>query len=129
VTGLPLDEGLLRRLREAGTAIRWTPASGSKRARGTLRVARLREEEATVEVRDAPTGGTVEVAAGPVGAVVLLLEADRRGAPTALGSRNARAGSPFPAGSIVAVWGAADVVADARPTLRDLVKLARYALP
>ena len=129
MTGLPVDEGLLRRLREAGAAIRWTPAGGSPRARGTRRRARLHEDEATVEVRNDPDGVTVEVAAGPVGAVVLLLEADRRGLPEALGSRNGRAGSPFPAGSIVAAWGTGEVAADARPTVRDLVELARYALP
>jgi hypothetical protein len=131
MTGLGLDEGLLRRLRDAGRAIAWGPEGPSRRPRGapTVRVARLRDEEARVAVREAPEGASVEVTAGPVGAVVLLLEADRRGPPRALGSRNGSVGSSFPSGSIVATWGPAEVVADARPTLRDLVELARYALP
>jgi hypothetical protein len=128
---LALDEGLARRLRDAGAAIAWRPSGKAVRARGgrTARVARLREEEATVVTREGPSGATVEVDAGPVGAVVLLLEADRRGLPSSLGSRNAKRGSSFPSGSIVAAWGGTELVADARPTVRDLVELARYALP
>jgi hypothetical protein len=131
VSGLGLDEGLARRLRDAGAAIRWErpSASGRARLRGGLRLARLRDETAAVAVREGPGGASVEVAAGPVGAVVLLLEADRRGPPTSLGSRNGRPGSAFPDGSIVAAWGGREVAADARPSVRDLVELARYALP
>jgi hypothetical protein len=128
VSSLGLDEALLRRLRDAATAIRWREAKRSG-SRAGLRVALLHEEEATVDLRESPRGATVEVSAGPVGAAVLLLEADRRGAPASLGSRNGRAGSPFPDGSIVASWGGPPVAADARPTLRDLAELARYALP
>ena len=131
MSSLPIDEGLRRRLRDAGAAIAWR-AQGEQGPVGSLgaaRVARLHEEEATVMVREEPSGAVVEVTAGPVGAVVLLLEADRRGPPAALGSRNARSGSAFPLGSILATWGTARAEADARPTVRDLVELARYALP
>jgi hypothetical protein len=131
VSGLGLDEGLVRRLRGVGGAIAWRPTAGARRPRNgrSVRVARLRDEEARVETREGTSGATVEVTAGPVGAVVLLLEADRRGLPSSLGSRDARRGSAFPSGSIVASWGGPPVVADAWPTVRDLVELARYALP
>ena len=129
MSSLALDPGLVRRLREAGGAIVWRTASGPSRDRSVARLARLRDEEARVETREGALGTTVEVDAGPVGAVILLLEADRRGVPSSLGSRNRRGGSPFPQGSIVAAWGGPEVVADARPTVRDLVELARYALP
>ena len=131
MTDLGLDPGLTRRLRAAGATIVWR-ASGppaGRRGTPTARIARLGDEEARVEVLEGTGGATVEVDSGPVGAVVLLLEADRRGLPSALGSRNARSGSPFRFGSIVARWGGAGVAADATPTVRDLVDLARYALP
>jgi len=130
MTGLGIDPGLTRRLREAGTAIVWRTADLTLRGSDSpvARIARLRDEEARVETREGEGETTVEVDAGPVGAVVLLLEADRRGLPSSLGSRNARAASSFPLGSIVASWGAPTVAADARPTVRDLVDLARYAL-
>jgi len=126
---LGIDDGLLRRLREAGRTVAWRPAPSNGRgaASTTRRLARLRDEEARVETVERVHGATVEVTAGPVGALVLLLEADRRGPPSSLGSKTARAGA-FPAGSIVAAWGDAPVPADARPTIRDLVDLARYAL-
>jgi hypothetical protein len=129
VSALGLDDGFLRRLRAAGEAIVWRPVRPAPRARGTFRLARLGDEEARVEAREDASGATVEVDAGPVGAVVLLVEADRRGPPSSLGSRNGKRGSSFPDGSIVAAWGKARVTADARPTVRDLVELARYALP
>jgi hypothetical protein len=127
---LGIDEGLLRRLREAGRGIVWRSGGEGERPRdgAVVRIARLRDEEARVETREGDAGATVEVTSGPVGAVVLLLEADRRGLPTSLGSREARPGSSFPLGSVVASWGGGLVPADARPTVRDLVDLARYAL-
>jgi hypothetical protein len=130
VSALGLDDGLLRRLRDAGTRIVWRPERAVPRPRGRspARWARLGDEEARVETVASAVRATVEVTAGPVGAVVLLLEADRRGPPTTLGSRNATARGPFPDGSIVAAWGTGDLPADARPTVRDLVELARYAL-
>ncbi len=126
VTALELDEGLRRRLHAAGEQIAWSAARGAPRG-GSGRTARLHEEEARVETLEREGAATVEVTAGPVGAVVLLLEADRRGAPTELGAR--AAAGRFPDGSIVGAWGGAALVAASRPTIRDLIELARYALP
>ncbi len=129
MSALGLDPGLARRLRDAGTAIAWTEERRRRRDAPAARRASLREESARVEVVERAGTVTVEVTSGPVGAVVLLLEADRRGAPTSLGARNAGARTGFPDGSIVAAWGGPEVPADSRPRLEDLVALARYALP
>ena len=130
VTGPPLDPAFARRLQTAGAAITWRAAPRTRRPARTpaARLARLRDEEACVEVRELGEEVTVEVTAGPVGAVVLLLEVDRRGLPDRLGSRNGGAAPAFPDGSIVAGWGVRDLPSDATPTLRDLVELARFAL-
>jgi len=128
VSGLGVDDGLLRRLREAGARLSWRASGGPKHAGRTARVARLSDEEARVETVEGVPGTIVEATAGPVGAFVLLLEVDRRGPPTALVSRNAGRSAAFPDGSIVAAWGPTAVDGDARPSLRDLVELARYAL-
>ena len=129
MTALGLDEGLLHRLRDAGARVAWRRATAGPAARRatSIQVARLGDEEARVEIRERTGGATIEATAGPVGALTVLLEADRRGLPTALGSRNARPAAGFPGGSIVASWGAPLADVDARPTLRDLVELARYA--
>jgi hypothetical protein len=131
VSGLEIDQGLLRRLRAAGAKISWRAAVAPAHRRGgpDARLARLAEEDARVETTQGSAGAVVEVDSGPVGAVVLLLEADRRGPPSHLGSRAAGRSPSFPAGSIVAAWGTARPEADATPSVRDLVELARYALP
>ncbi len=127
---LPVDPGLLVRLREAYAAIRWEPASDARPSPSrTVRTARLHDETARVETWGPGGVGGVAVTAGPVGALVLLLEIDRRGRPTGLGARNAGSDPAFPEGAILAVWSADGVVADSRPNLSDLVELARYALP
>jgi hypothetical protein len=132
VSELPIDPGLLQRLRDAGRAIAWeegAAAVGPRRGSPKVRVARLREERARIETHVARGGRTnLEVTAGPVGALVVLLEADQRGPPSFLGSRNADRSAGFPDGSIVASWGGTPPTADARPSVRDLVELARYAL-
>ncbi len=127
---LPLDAGLLARFREAAQQIVWSPGPrGPRRPRGsTWKRARLHDEEARVELREGPSGTTVVVDSGPVGALVVLLEADRRGLPTSIGAGNAGGDTAFPQGSIVAVWGTAEVPRDGAPTFHDLVELARYAL-
>ncbi|MGD0249459.1 MAG: hypothetical protein ABSB97_00990 [Thermoplasmata archaeon] len=128
--GLAVDPGLLTRFRDAGRSIAWRPAASRPQApKGhRARVAHLHDEEARVESwGDERTGG-VEVDSGPVGALVLLLEADRRGPPAGVGARDAGRNPAFPSGSIVAVWGNGTVPEDSRPRLRDLVELARYAL-
>ena len=78
---------------------------------------------------ETPTGLELRVDAGPVGALVLLLEMDRRGLPSGLGAADGSRDPAFPSGALVAVWGSGTVPADSRPQLSDLVDLARYALP
>jgi len=125
---LGLDPGLLARFRAAGTKIAWRPVAGPSRGRsGTTRIAHLHDEEARVERSGGAASTVVTVDAGPVGALVLLLEIDRRGLPAALGSQEAGRSPAFPSGAIAAAWGSAALRADARPTVGDLVELARYA--
>ncbi len=129
-TVLPIDPGLLARYREAGGKIAWRAApKGARRPPGrTARIAHLHDEEARVETWGTARRAGIAVESGPVGALVLLLEIDRRGLPSALGSANAGRDPAFPAGAIVAAWGPRTVPADARPRLQDLIELARYAL-
>jgi len=81
-----------------------------------------------VETWGTARSGGVAVDSGPVGALALLLEADTRGLPSALGAANAGRDPAFLAGSLVAMWGPTPPPYDTRPTLRDVVELARYAL-
>ena len=127
--GLPVDEGLLTRFRDAGRAIAWRlappPAPRSKRPRA--RIAHLHDEEARVESWGTDRNGGVEVDSGPLGALVLLLESDRRGASPAVEAREAGVDPAYPNGALRAVWGSRRAPGPG-PTLRDLVDLARYAL-
>ncbi|HYA54841.1 MAG TPA: hypothetical protein VEG42_04480 [Thermoplasmata archaeon] len=127
---LSVDAGLLARFRAAGEKISWrSVVGGRKRASGTrVRIAHLHDEEARVEVAGRGARWRVVVDSGPVGALVLLLEVDRRGPPGALGASEAGRDPTFPSGAIVAVWGQSDVPTDSTPRLSDLVDLARYAL-
>ncbi len=68
------------------------------------------------------------VDSGPLGALVLMLAVVQRGAPSALGAVHAARDPAFPAGAIVAVWGAESVPEDERPRPEDVIDLARYAL-
>jgi hypothetical protein len=92
------------------------------------RIAHLNDEEARVEEWGSGARSAIAVDSGPVGALVILLEIDRRGPATSLGSADAGRDPAFSMGSIVAAWGDADVPTDSRPQLKDLVELARYAL-
>ncbi len=124
---LSIDAGLLARFRAAGAAIAWRPAA-TKGARGRrARIAHLHDEEARVEAWGRDPGGGVEVDSGPVGALVILLEADRRGALPGVEARAAGADPRFPQGALAATWGPAPAAVGG-PTVRDLVELARYAL-
>ncbi len=125
---LPIDAGLLARLRSAGGAIRWKDVPGPHRRGRRVRIANLHEEEARVETWGTARSGGIAVDSGPVGALVLLLEADARGPPKGLGAANAGRDPAFPSGSLVATWGPARPPDDSRPTLGDVVELARYAL-
>jgi hypothetical protein len=125
-----IDAGLLARFREAGGKIAWRAAPAApKRPRGRrARIAHLNDEEARVEAWGSGARYAVASDSGPVGALALILEIDRRGLPRAIGARDAGRDPAFPSGSIHAVWGAIEVPTDSTPRLEDLVGLARYAL-
>jgi len=127
---LPIDSGLLARYRDAGRKIAWRPApKGTRRPAGRkVRIAHLNDEDARVEEWGTARRAGIAVDSGPVGALVLLLEIDRRGPPTALGAENAGRDAAFPSGAIVAAWGEVTVPTDSKPKVEDLVELARYAL-
>lgn len=126
---LGIDDGLWDRLRSAADAIVWTTAARKARGRkGPTQIARLYEEEAQLRLTEGEDRTTLEATAGPVGALLLLLECERRGVPAALGGRNPSTDPAFPDGSIVAQWGDGALPADSKPSVRDLVELARYAL-
>lgn len=125
-----IDPGLLARFRSAGSAISWRSArQGRRPPRGTTaRIAHLNDEECRVEARGTGVKGAVTAESGPLGALVLLLEIDRRGPPRGLGAANAGRDPAFPGGALVASWSAARVPQDTSPRIADLVELARYAL-
>jgi hypothetical protein len=127
---LTIDAGLLARYRDAGRRISWRPApKRPKRPVGRrTRIAHLNDEEARVEEWGTGTRAGLAVDSGPVGALVILLEIDRRGMPTGLGAQNAGLDIAFPSGAIVAGWGNVSVPTDSQPKVKDLVELARYAL-
>lgn len=127
---LRLEAGLLVRLRDAGRSISWREAARAARQTPPrrARVAHLHDEEARVETWGTSRAGGMAADSGPVGALVLLLEADRRGPPTDLGAWNAGTDPAFPQGAVVATWGRRLPHRDSSPRLSDLVDLARYAL-
>lgn len=129
---IPADDGLLARFRSAGTQIAWRPAKGRRAAPSgrptSRRIAHLNDEEATVE-QTGPSGRpTIVVDSGPLGALVLLLEIDRRGAPTHLVARTAGERAGFDQGALQASWGRRDAAGGPPLPVADLVGLARYAL-
>jgi hypothetical protein len=120
---LPVDQALIARFRGAGGAIAWRTES----APGTgIRLARLDDEEARVESRSG--GHELLVESGPVGALVLLLEVDRRGELPRLSSIEGGAETGFPSGAIRARWAPEVAEETGGPTWRELVRLARFAL-
>ncbi|MGA8543624.1 MAG: hypothetical protein WB947_08850 [Thermoplasmata archaeon] len=127
---LRIDPGLLSRYRDAGRKIAWRlAAKGARRPAGRkMRIAHLNDEDARVEEWGTTKRAGIAVDSGPLGALVLLLEIDRRGPPTSLGAENAGRDAAFPQGAIVAGWGEVTVPTDSRPKVADLVELARYAL-
>jgi hypothetical protein len=127
---LPIDPGLLARYRTAGNRIAWRPAAkeAPRPVGRRARIAHLNDEEARVEEWGTARRAGLAVDSGPLGALVILLEIDRRGPPTALGAEDAGRKPEFPNGAIVAAWGEIRVPTDSRPRISDLVELARYAL-
>lgn len=123
-----LDPGLAQRFRAAGAQVTWRDVISKKgRApRARVRVARLHDEEARVEEHPVAGGPILRVDSGPVGALLVLLEAERRGETPFLRSLDAGVDPGFPNGAIEATWDAAG----GTPTVgvKDLVEVARYAL-
>jgi len=122
---LSVDPGLLTRFRAAGKKIVWRTVGGK---RPSARIAHLNDEEARVELSGRGVKSRVTVDSGPLGALVLLLEIDRRGPPTGLGASEAGRAARFPSGAIVAAWDGESVPEDSKPGVDDLVDLARYSL-
>jgi hypothetical protein len=147
-SSLPVDEGLLVRLRTAGETIEWreekaTEAKATKggrgRARGKpanprdaprhrVRRALLHEQEARVEEGSDRKGTELAVDSGPLGALVLLLEIDRRGLPTRLVPRGGGERAGFDEGALEATWARAGGEPALAVPISQLVTLARYAL-
>jgi hypothetical protein len=125
---LPIDAGLLARFREAGAKIAWRPAAGPAGRGRTARIAHLHDEEARVVTWGQGPSTGCAADSGPLGALVVLLEADRRGLPDHWAAWNAGTDPAFPQGALVAVWGPKAPHADSTPRTGDLVEVARYAL-
>ena len=123
-----VDPGLMDRFRRAAGEIQWREAPTSPRrgrSKVATRIAHLHDEEARVEVRSSDHWA---VDSGPVGALVLLNEIDRRGAVPELSSRNAGELPGFGQGALEARWSAPERTAPGSVRVADLVALARYAL-
>lgn len=128
---LAIDAGLLSRFRAAGAQIQWRPSpspAGGGRSGVVARIAHLHDEEARVETSGRGTTATIVVDSGPVGALVLLLEFDRRGPAARVTAVAAGGHRGFDQGAIEARWGPQVAPADGGLPLADLVELARYAL-
>ena len=126
---VPADAGLIARFRSAGAKIAWRDATGPRggRSHRRARIAHLNDEDARVEVWGRAPSGGMEVESGPLGALILILEIDRRGALASFESREADVDPGFPQGAVRATWGGQGRSAPG-PTVRDLIELARYAL-
>ena len=122
---LVVDPGLLDRFRAAGRKMTWRPVVEAGR---DSRIAHLHDEECRVESEGKGEGFRLRVEPGPVGALILLLEIDRRGPPGALEATDAGP-EPFGRGALEARWGSVGGALGGRaiPT-SDLVGVARYAL-
>ena len=141
---LPIDPGLRERFREAGRGVEWrrvdpppkprqsrTGREGTgARARSVAgsRLAYYHDETARIEQRTVGTEEVLIVTSGPVGALVLLDECDRRGLPASLESRTAGELPEFPDGAIEARWDRNARTRNHTLPFRDVVELARYAL-
>jgi hypothetical protein len=140
-----VDAGLRERFRAANAQISWreveppksrpskraarkTPAKPSKGPSSRTRIAHLNDEDARVE--ESIVGSTTAwvVDSGPVGALVLLLELERRGPPALLTTHDADPDSAFPQGAIEARWNGGATPPEFALPLGDLIQLARFAL-
>jgi hypothetical protein len=133
-----IDPGLAERFRAAAAQIQWREPDGPPPGRAKsnakapprrrVRIAHLNDEEARVEADETKSSSTWVVDSGPVGALVLLLEVQRRGPPARLAPRDADPSGPFPMGAIEACWEPAGPVGPYELPAGDLILLARYAL-
>ena len=131
----PGEAVLWERLRAAEKEIAWTevparpPAKRSRAPAARVRVAKLHDEEARFELSESGPRCSAVASSGPVGALLLLLEMDRRGTPGHLYARPAAQRSPYPDGAIEAEWGT-PAAGDGRPEvpIAELLALVRYAL-
>ena len=143
--GPSIDPGLRERFRAAGAQVAWRdvappkpsspPRAGRRpapaRAKGSsqrTRIAHLNDEEARVSESSVGPTRSMVVDSGPVGALVVLLEIERRGPPTLLTTRDADPASEFPQGAIEARWDDGPGRPEYSLPMADLIQLARYAL-
>jgi hypothetical protein len=115
-----VEPKLMMRFRNAGAKIAWKSVEHGRRAH-------LHDEESLVELRTSADGEQLWTEAGPVGALVILLEIDRRGPATFLAG--VESSSPtFRQGALIAGWGGPLPDGAKAIHLEDLVAVARYAL-
>ncbi len=142
--GPPIDPGLRERFRAAEAQIQWReaepartrPPKGARPATrrppksraDRVRIAHLNDEEARLE--ESNHGSTVSfvVDSGPVGALLVLLEMERRGPPSLLTTHDAGESPGFPQGAIEARWDEGTTRPEFALPIADLIQLARYAL-
>ena len=121
-----IDAGLAERFARAEATIAWRPAAGARAA--AERIAHLNDEEARVRRKARSTGLCLTTDPGPVGALVIVAEVGRRGAPEFLEALDSTDG-PFGGGALRATWGGKPPKPAGRPIpLSDVVGVARYAL-
>ncbi|MCI4357504.1 MAG: hypothetical protein L3J95_03935 [Thermoplasmata archaeon] len=140
-----LDPGLRERFRAAGAQVSWREvdppkprataratrapvAARSKDRRSRTRIAHLNDEEARVEESSVGSTTTWVVDSGPVGALVILLEFERRGPPALLRTHDADPSSAFPQGAIEARWIEGATRPEYSLPIGDLIQFARFAL-
>ncbi|HTW55902.1 MAG TPA: hypothetical protein VMG36_05595 [Thermoplasmata archaeon] len=124
-----IDPGLWARFRDAGEKVAWRPAPHrpGAPAAGTARIAHLHDEEAREERHERGGAFTLTVDSGPVGALLLLLEAGVRGPPRRWETIEAPTAPGFPGGALRGTWSSRGP-AGGPIGPRDLIELARYAL-
>lgn len=122
-----VDPRVIDRFRRAGRSILWAPRESGPEASFRSRVATLHEESARVDERSAAGGREMLVDSSPVGALVLVLEADRHGLPQTLEPVAGGRVAGFPDGALRAVWKSGPA-STPETAWKDVVDLARYAL-
>ncbi len=124
-----IDPRLALRFRAAGESVHWQEIVSEQGHRHRLRIATLHEQPARIEERRTDSGREMVVDSGPVGALVLVLEVDRRGLPQALRAIPAGEIDGFPDGALKAIWAPTPMPpVPLGPVWKDIVDLARYAL-